>query len=134
MAIPCNTPDLENRKFVEHPDGSGEVAVRTLVANDSTQPIPVLSTALAGNPTIYNIVVTANTITSQLLNDGTRQFLIRPRDTATVDFSFDNALTSFIRVTKGRSFTVGGLDLETTTLYFRSTKDTTIEILEWSAN
>jgi hypothetical protein len=29
MAIPCSTLELENKKFVESPDGSGEVAIRT---------------------------------------------------------------------------------------------------------
>jgi len=28
MAIPCSTKDLESKKFVEKPDGSGQVAVR----------------------------------------------------------------------------------------------------------
>lgn len=29
MAIPCSTIELENKKFVESPTGSGDVAVRT---------------------------------------------------------------------------------------------------------
>jgi len=35
MTIPCNTKDLENQKFVEKPDGSGQVAVRVTEAGGS---------------------------------------------------------------------------------------------------
>lgn len=35
MSIPCNVKDLELNKFVEMPDGSGQVAVRTTEIGDS---------------------------------------------------------------------------------------------------
>lgn len=41
MAIPRNTPDRENRKFVESPTRPEETAVETVISNTSDKPIPV---------------------------------------------------------------------------------------------
>ena len=47
MTIPCSTIELENKKFVESPDGSGQVAIRT-VASESDNPFapPIGSDAM----------------------------------------------------------------------------------------
>jgi hypothetical protein len=39
MAIPCTTLELENKKFVECPAGSGKVAVRTKICSENDEPI-----------------------------------------------------------------------------------------------
>lgn len=41
MAIPCNTRDLENKKFVECPKDSGKVAIRTRLCQDDADAIKV---------------------------------------------------------------------------------------------
>lgn len=43
MAIPCTTLELENKKFVECPQGSGKVAVRAMICSESNEPIYIKS-------------------------------------------------------------------------------------------
>lgn len=88
------------------------------------------------SPNIYNIItpVTANTETSQVLTNGTKQFTIRVRGESELKFSFvaTESSTKFITVPKRSSYTVNDINLSAT-IYFQVDKPSqVVEILEWS--
>jgi len=78
---------------------------------------------LPSTPTIYNVTMpgTANTEASQLLNTGTKQFLIRCRDLANIKLAFTTAEsgTNFITIPKRSSYTISDINFSGT-LYFQA--------------
>ena len=56
MAIPCSTLELENKKFVECPQGSGKVAVRTKICQDDGEILKVDIGVRGVSKNIYNSV------------------------------------------------------------------------------
>lgn len=133
MALnPClSIKDKEFNKFVESPTRPGEPAIEVVATIDVTNDIEVSTT-----PVIYNkSAPTANTEVSQLLTDGTKKFLIRVRGNANLQLAFTSTESGskFISVPAGSSYSVEGLNLTSTTLYFQTDKNTqAVEVLEWS--
>lgn len=66
------------------------------------------------------------------LENGLIKMLFQSRETATLQFSYDAAFTEYITVPKGASYTEEGLLLTNKTLYIRSSKATTLELLQWT--
>ena len=87
-------------------------------------------------PTIYNVTTpgTANTETSQILTSGTKQFTIRVRGNANLQFAFvaTESGTNYITVPARASYTVTDINFSGT-IYFQTDKASQdVEIMEWS--
>ena len=104
-------------------------------------PVPIsgtISVAVdsADTPTIYNLdVLVANTEYSQVLPSNTKKLLIKSRvHNATLQFAFavGQSGTNFVSIPFGAFYESEGLLLVGKTLYIRSTKVTTIEIMAWT--
>lgn len=76
----------------------------------------------------------ANAIQSIALSANTIKILIKHRDGGKLDFSFDSSLTTFITLPRGGVYSDEGFLLTGKTIYFRSPKVGTIELLEYSFN
>lgn len=86
-------------------------------------------------PTIYNVNIAIgdiNVVQSLALTDGTKKLLLKHRNLGDIEFSFDAAMTSFITLPRGSSWSESDLFLDNETLYFRTNKVGIIEILEWA--
>lgn len=125
-ALPRTDCDREFDKFTEN--SAGETAVRVVAEWED---------ANGSSPTIYNVTTpgTANTETSQALSSNVRQFLLRVRGLANLQFAFVSGQSgsNYITVPRGASYTVSNLSLESATLYFQVDKESqVVEILEWT--
>ena len=133
MVLPKSISTRENQSYCETVDE--KVAVRVCLANGEGETIVSVQTPnlVSTTQTVYNKSITvANQIESQVLVDDTKQYLIRHRDRGTIEFGFDAALSTFMTIPKGASFESSSMLLTGKTLYFRSEKLGTIEILEYS--
>ncbi len=86
--------------------------------------------------TIYNVTTdpTPGTEESQAFTSGTKQFTIRVRGNATLQFAFSSGQsgTNFITLPPRASYTVSDIDFSGT-IYFQVDKASqVVEILEWS--
>jgi len=90
----------------------------------------------ATTQTIYNVAVPlAGTEVSQLLSDATKEFTIRVRGNANLQFSFvtGESATKFITVFRGSSYTKENVNLSAQTIYFQTDKASqTVEIEQWT--
>lgn len=87
----------------------------------------------AETPTIYNEAVTGGaTIYNVLLPVNCKRFLIRHRDAGSIEFAFSATLSTYMTIRKGVTFSQDGLCLANSSLYFRSDKTGTVEILAWT--
>lgn len=91
---------------------------------------------VAGTPNIINLSVpTAATEVSQVLSDNTKRLEIRARQTnAQLQFAFTatESGTKFLTIPAATTYSLDGLDLDSTTLFIQSDKNATIvEILEF---
>ncbi len=96
---------------------------------------PIAQLKASSTVTLYNVSVpTANTEVSQLLNDNTKQFIIKVRGgTATLQLAYTSTEsgTTFITISRGSSLEVKDLDFSGT-LFFQCDKvSQTVEIQEW---
>lgn len=73
----------------------------------------------------------ANVIQSIALPANTKAFTIKHRDRGTVEFSFNSSLTTYLTIPRGGQAYEWDLKLNET-LYFRSPRTGTIEILAWT--
>jgi len=97
--------------------------------------LPVVPTISTTAPTIYNITIGGGDVgveQSQVLLNGTKKVLIKHRTSGTIDFSFTSGLSSYIEIPKGTTYAESDLNLQGSTLYFRSDKTGVIEILTWT--
>lgn len=108
---------------------------------DDLNPLPISGTInvavdSADTPTVFNLsVAMANTEYSQALPENTKKLLIKSRvHNATLQFSFEigDSGTNFVTIPFGAFYESDGLLLGSKTLYIRSSKATTIEILAWT--
>lgn len=61
-----------------------------------------------------------------------KKFTIRHRDGGNIEFAFENTLSSHFTVKKGCSLSEDGLCLPNTTIYFRSNKIGTVEVIAYT--
>lgn len=85
-------------------------------------------------PTIYNVEVTsANTEFFQVLNDSTKRFTIKARESAKLQlaYSFGDSGTTFVTIPRGAVYSEDNMSFSGT-LYFQSDRaGVTVEIIEW---
>lgn len=98
---------------------------------------PVLSDSAipVSTPIITNITITLGDIgteLSHLLPNGTKKILIKHRTSGNIDLSFITGLTNYIAIPKGASYSENDLNAQNETLFYRTDKSGTIEILTWS--
>lgn len=110
----------------------GDVGLDVNIINDSID----IELSGAGTPTIYNVTSpgTANTEFSQALSANTKQFMIRVRGNAKLQFSFASGTSgsNFITIPPGSNYHAEGVDVASATIYMQANKASqTIEILEW---
>lgn len=87
----------------------------------------------ANIPEIVNFPInTANTINSIPLPTNTKKFMLRHRDRGKLEFAYDNGLTAYMTIPKGNTYVENDLLLVNQTLYFRSDKPGTVELLTWT--
>lgn len=136
MAIPCNTLDLENKKFVECPAGSGQVSVRTKICQDTGETLKVEFGTSDTTPTISNeTLTTAGNEQSVALQSGLKQLIVRARSpiNANIQFAFNSGEsgTNFLTIPGGASLSLKDTNFNSKTLYLQSDKNNTIvEILQ----
>lgn len=97
--------------------------------------VPVVSSLPATAPTIYNIPILLadlNVEKSQVILNGTSKILIKHRNKGNIHFSFVSGFSSYIELPGGNSYNESDLNLQGRTLYFRTDKIGTIEILIWT--
>ena len=92
-----------------------------------TSPQPEPTTPKITN---FNIAATA-TEYSIVLTTGVSKILIKHRDGGNIEFGFTSGLPTFIEVPKGTAYSESDLNLQGVTLYFKSNKTGTLEVLEW---
>lgn len=89
----------------------------------------------ATTATVYNVsAAIANTEYSQALSNGTKQYSIRVRGMAKLQYTFTvgESGTKFLTVPQGCTHSVDMLTLTGKTIYFQVDKNTqVVEILEW---
>lgn len=73
-----------------------------------------------------------NTIYTISLEDDMRKMMFQSRENATIQFSFDASFTDYMTLPKGTTYTEEGLLLTNKTLYVKTSKATTIELLQWT--
>lgn len=100
---------------------------------DGIYSLPTIEQKPPCAPTVTNATIAAtNTIYSHTFTNGTKKIMIQQRESANVEFAFENTLASHISLPKGTTYTEENLNLQGVTIYFRSDKIGTLEILEWS--
>lgn len=130
MAITSTGPT--HRQAVQRGFREPEECHAVCVENTDANPVPVIIDPV-NSPTIYNVTYpVASVIQSQSLVDSTKKFLIKHRNGGNIDLSFDAGFSTYLTIPKGNSFSESGLNLVGKTLYFRSTKTGTIEIIQWA--
>jgi hypothetical protein len=136
MAIPCNTLDLENKKFVECPTGSGQVSVRTKICQDTGETLKVEFGTSDTTPTISNpTLTTATTEQSIALQNGLKQLIVRVQSpiNARLQYAFisGESGTNFMTIPAGTSLSLKDVNFNSKTLYIQSDKNNTVvEILQ----
>jgi hypothetical protein len=121
------------------PDDSNNGKWARCVTGDASAPVPVIiigdTELTAFEPTIYNVSVPlANTEVFQALSDDTKQFTIRCRGNAQIQFSFTatESGTKFITIPPGCNYTSGDLQIVTKSIYLQTSKASqVVEIIEW---
>jgi hypothetical protein len=98
--------------------------------------LPVLSGSAIPQttPTIENINITIgdiNTEQSYIIPNGTKKILIKHRLNGKIEFSFTTGLVNYVEVPKGASYTETDLNTQNETIFYRTDKIGTIEILTW---
>lgn len=97
--------------------------------------VPVVPTISTTSPTISNINIAIGDVNieqSQVIPNGTTKILIKHRTSGTIDFSFTTGFPTYIEVPKGTTYSETSLNIQGSTLYFRTDKVGVIEILTWS--
>lgn len=115
-----NVVDSDGDELDVNPDGS----INVNVASSS-----------ATSPAIYNVTVGIGDVgveLSQALSSGTKKILIKHRTNGNIEFGFTAGLSEFITIPKGSGWSEDGLNLSSTTVYFKTDKEGVVEILEWS--
>lgn len=85
------------------------------------------------NPSVSNLNVTvANSVFDIVLPVDTKKFLIRHRNKGSIEFAFEPTLSAFFTIPKGNSYSESGLCTVSTTIYVRSDKTGTIEVITWT--
>lgn len=98
----------------------GEFGIRTITDYEPTTP----------KITNFNIAA-INTEYSITISTGTKKLLIQHRDGGTIEFGFTSGLATYITLPKGTTYAESDLNLQGQTLYFKSDKMGTLEVLEW---
>lgn len=123
--------DIDAADCVRICDSNGNEIILDLI--DGSYAVPTVEAKTPCVPTITNeTIAIANTIYSYTFTDGTKRFLIQHRDNGELEFAFENTLGSYITLPKGSTYTEEDMNLQGVTIYFRSDKVGTLEILEWS--
>lgn len=136
MAIPCNTLDLENKKFVECPAGSGQVSIRTKICQDTGETLKVEFGTSDTTPTISNpTLTTAGVEQSIVLQNGLKQLIVRTQSpvNAKLQYAFTSGEsgTNFMTIPAGASLSLKDTNFNSKTLYIQSNKNNTVvEILQ----
>jgi hypothetical protein len=133
MSINYSTKDLENRKFRECPDGSGEVVVATEICN-----VNELANAINGDDNgvsqiqIINYSVSANVSQAHTFPNGTNRIRIKTLENHKFDVSTDDFTTGDVyTVDAGCEWAEDRIYLQSNTLYFKSNKIVTLQIMQW---
>ena len=126
--------DREYYKFRGHPDiDKDRIAVRP---EDDSGNLLTFSDVPLTTPTVYNFTaILADTEYSQALPSNTRRFLIRSRINCFLRVAFNSGETStnYIEMGPGTSYKESGLDLTSSTIYFRSNvSNSIVEIVAWT--
>lgn len=113
-----------------------EEQVQNAIFEKDRSRIRVANTSFARSPSIFNIQITnANTESSQLLPDKTRQFVIRVRNGRSglkVAFNPGESGSNFISIPRGSSYREEYLDTTNLTIYFQTDQpNQTIELITW---
>lgn len=105
------------------------------MANINTTARPKATVESSTSPTIYNVsCLLSGTEYSQLLNNNTKQILIRARNASKVNVAFiaTNTSTLFITVNAGCSLVLDALLFSGTVYVSCSKNNEIVEILEWT--
>jgi hypothetical protein len=122
--------DASSADFVKITDTNGNDLVLEL--QDGKYVIPVTFNTPSTTPKISNLAIAVeNTIYSVLFENNASKIMVQQRETGTVQISFDPAFSTYITLPNGTTYTESDLNLQGVTLYFRSTKTGTLEVLEW---
>lgn len=133
MSINYSTKDLENRKFRECPDGSGEVVIATTLCN-----VDEIANAINGDDngvseiTIVNYSLIANTAQAHTFPNGTNRFRIKIKECNDIEVSLDNFVSGNIyTIDVGCEWDEERIYLNGTTLYFRTSNNSSLQIMQW---
>ena len=137
MPYPCSLLDLQLKSYVECPAGSELPAKRVKVCSSPADPVfvsPVDASAAAES--VLRIVNDSYAVPSAIqsigLTDNTKYFEIKHRNQGNIEFSFDPLFTTYYTVIKGNSYKLEGLNTNSETIYYRSSKAGTVELIECS--
>lgn len=122
---------------VTNVSNSGDAtAVNQVVANDLLSGILQEVERDANCSEVPNLInfniSSANTIFSIVLPQTTRKISLRHREKGKLEFAFSPGLASFFTVPKGASYSEDNICLEGETIYFRSAKTGTLELIAWT--
>lgn len=139
---PLTGGQLAMSSFVTYGDVTNNVPAGTATAANQVVGNDLLTQILqdaqediecAKNPSVANLDVNGiNLIYDIVLPLDTKKFMIRHRDRGDIEFAFENTLTNYFTVSKGCTYSEKDLCLIGTTLYVRSNKIGTIEIITWT--
>jgi len=96
--------------------------------------VNILNNEFVSNPIITNINTLVNTENSHAFNSNTKKFMIRPRtgDSVNIAFSSGDTSTNYFTMKQGVVYTEDNIKNNgTLTIYFKTTKNNVVEILEW---
>ncbi len=145
--IVCSTNALTDgtlaiSSFVTYGDVTNNVPAGTATAANQVVANDLLTQILqdvqddvdcAESPTVTNLDITvANSIFDIVLPLDTKKFMIRHRDRGNIELAFESTLSAYFTVPKGNTYSESGLCLVSTTIYVRSDKVGTIEIITWT--
>lgn len=96
--------------------------------------VNVLNNDFVSNPIITNINTSVNIENNHAFNTNTKKFMLRPRkgDNVNIAFSSGGTSTNYFTLKHGVVYTEDSIrNNGTLTIYFKTTKNNIIEILEW---
>jgi len=128
MTLPCSLQDKQQASYIECDNGSVAIQAKLCDSVDIIADIECAKTFLVVE--VSNPI--ASTIISHALPDNTRKFLIKHRDKGIIEMSHALAFTDFFTIPAGANYNEEGLCTESVTIFFRSSKTGTIEIIQWS--
>lgn len=129
------TPEYNYRQVLQRVYDKVKNALRVLVINDLSTPIPVVLTTSTGDtvPTIFNVACPiALTEYSQALPANTKGFILKARKGSKITFAFSPSASTFLTFNAGFSYQDDNFYVGATVYFKCSLADEVVEILSYS--